>query len=189
MEQVLIASASDKGVKFFTDFFPDVNVDIFDSAERAAPRAENCSLFIVDAPLTDEFGTSFAVMCAKIGSTVLVVKKERYEQIAQLVEPHGVIVIAKPLNAQTFKYILKTLEITRQRISELETKIEDIRLIDRAKLVLISNLKMTEPQAHRHIERQAMDRRVTKRDIAMGILKTYEEPKPAGIRLEEERVK
>ena len=32
---------------------------------------------------------------------------------------------------------------------------------------------MTEAEAHRHIEKQAMDRCTSKRDIALGIIKTY----------------
>jgi len=57
---------------------------------------------------------------------------------------------------------------------KLQKKIEDIRLIDRAKCVLIQYLNMTEPQAHRYIEKQAMDMRITRAEVAQGILKTYE---------------
>ena len=32
---------------------------------------------------------------------------------------------------------------------------------------------MTEAQAHRYIEKQAMDRCTTRREIALGIIKTY----------------
>ena len=46
--------------------------------------------------------------------------------------------------------------------------------MDRAKCVLIQYLNMTETQAHRYIEKQAMDLRTTRRQIAEGILKTYE---------------
>ena len=53
-------------------------------------------------------------------------------------------------------------------------KIEDIRIVDRAKLILISFMSMSEKEAHRYIEKQAMDLRVTRRAVAEGILKTYE---------------
>ena len=56
----------------------------------------------------------------------------------------------------------------------LQSKIEEIRLVDRAKCALIQYLNMTEPQAHRYIEKQAMDMRTTRREIAQNILKTYE---------------
>lgn len=56
----------------------------------------------------------------------------------------------------------------------LQKQIEEIRLVNRAKCVLIQYLSMTEPQAHRYIEKQAMDLRTPRREIAERILKTYE---------------
>lgn len=56
----------------------------------------------------------------------------------------------------------------------LRQKIEDIRLVDRAKCVLIEYLKMSEAQAHKYIEKQAMDLRQTRQEVATAILKTYE---------------
>ena len=51
---------------------------------------------------------------------------------------------------------------------------EEIRLVDRAKCALIQYLSLTEPMAHRYIEKEAMDRRVSRREVAEGILRTYE---------------
>ena len=51
---------------------------------------------------------------------------------------------------------------------------EEIRLVNRAKWILIEQLKMTEAEAHRFIEKQAMDRCSAKREIALGIIKTYQ---------------
>ena len=50
---------------------------------------------------------------------------------------------------------------------------EEIRLVNRAKWVLIDQLRMTEQEAHRYIEKQAMDRCVTRRAVAESILATY----------------
>ncbi len=51
---------------------------------------------------------------------------------------------------------------------------DDEELIKRAKSVLMEYLGFTEPQAHRYIEKHAMDMRVTKIEIARNILKIYE---------------
>lgn len=48
-------------------------------------------------------------------------------------------------------------------------------MVDRAKCLLIQYQNLTEPQAHRFIEKQAMDRRLTRLDVARQILTTYEE--------------
>ena len=49
----------------------------------------------------------------------------------------------------------------------------EIRLVNKAKWLLISELKMSEPDAHRYIEKQAMDRCIAKRAIAEEIIKLY----------------
>ena len=50
---------------------------------------------------------------------------------------------------------------------------QEIRLVNRAKWILIGSLKMTEGEAHRYIEKQAMDRCVPRREIAEEIIRTY----------------
>jgi len=49
----------------------------------------------------------------------------------------------------------------------------EIRLVNKAKWILISELFLSEPEAHRYIEKQAMDRCISKRTIAEEIIKTY----------------
>ena len=51
---------------------------------------------------------------------------------------------------------------------------EEIRLVNRAKLLLMEHLKMSEAEAHRHIEKAAMDACVKRRNIAEQIIRTYE---------------
>ena len=48
-----------------------------------------------------------------------------------------------------------------------------IRLVDRAKLVLMECLKMSEESAHYYIEHQAMNMRCTKTEIAQSVIRTY----------------
>ena len=69
---------------------------------------------------------------------------------------------------------------TRERMRQMqarqatvEEKIEEIRLVNRAKWLLIECLSMTEPEAHRYIEKQSMDARISKREVAENIIKTY----------------
>ena len=56
----------------------------------------------------------------------------------------------------------------------LQQKIDDIRLVDRAKCALIQYRLLTEPEAHKYIEREAMDSRRTRREVAQAILRMYE---------------
>ena len=84
------------------------------------------------------------------------------------------------MNKEIFKSALSLAKSTGNRIKRIQTeniqlkqKIEDIRVIDRAKCLLISYLNLSEQEAHRFIEKQAMDLRSSKRAIAEGVLKTY----------------
>jgi response regulator NasT len=92
-----------------------------------------------------------------------------------------VFVVPKHCSRQFFFQSLRLAGAARSRLlvlhrenARLQTAIEEIRIVDRAKCALIQCLMMTEPQAHRHIEKQAMDLRVSKLDVAKTILKTYE---------------
>ena len=61
----------------------------------------------------------------------------------------------------------------RDENRKLRSSLEEARLVSRAKSMLIKDMNMTEDQAHRFIEKQAMDLRTTKRNIAQNIIKTY----------------
>ena len=52
--------------------------------------------------------------------------------------------------------------------------VEDMKIINRAKLLLITCLNMTEQEAHRYLEKQAMDMRMSKMQIAMQVINSYE---------------
>ena len=62
------------------------------------------------------------------------------------------------------------LRKTEKKTLTLQEKMEEIRLINRAKWILIERQGMDEPRAHRFIEKQAMDRCVTRRAVAQEII-------------------
>lgn len=140
-------------------------------------------LVIIDAPLPDEGGDDLALYAAEKGAAgvILIVEESAIDDIAGDVEDAGVFVLPKPISPELFEQAAKLLIACRARMRILENentklhrKIEEIRLIDRAKCVLIQTLNMTEPQAHRYIEKQAMDLRISRTEVAENVLKTYE---------------
>ena len=113
---------------------------------------------------------------------IILVRAELSDAVAEAVEDDGVLVVGKPVKAAVMRSVLRLTKAASNRMTALKTKnrallqkIEDIRLIDRAKCILIEYLRMSETQAHHYIEKQAMDMRMTKREVALNILKTYEE--------------
>ena len=56
---------------------------------------------------------------------------------------------------------------------KLRGRLNEEKLVGRAKLALVEYLNMSEAQAHRYIEKQAMDRRISKAEVARSILANY----------------
>ena len=61
----------------------------------------------------------------------------------------------------------------RPATSVMEERMKEIRLENRAKLLLIQCLNMTETDAHRYIQQQAMNCHLSKREVAESIIQTY----------------
>lgn len=162
-------------------FYPVAAVSDVSSARRRLLQSKY-DIVIINAPLPDDFGTRLALnICDNSGTAVLLfVKAEHYPDINGRVSLFGVLALPKPASSQTVSQSLQLLCGTRERLrrmeqktASIEEKMEEIRIINRAKLLLMEQLKMTEKEAHRFIEKQAMDRCVTRITIAQSILSTY----------------
>ncbi len=150
------------------------------AAKRAAHSwTANLTLYWSTRPLPDEFGHELAQLAAgeTTAGVILLAKAEIADSVAEKVEDDGVFVVPKPLSRVLFMQALRMTRAARSRLSglqnenrRLQKRIEDIRLVDRAKCLLIECCGMSEPEAHSYIEQQAMNRRCPKRDIAQGII-------------------
>ncbi len=188
MDSVLIVSSTDKGKVNIAEFlkthdFSEITTVKSGSEARSLLNQKDFALVVINGPLCDESGEELSLRVTEISmaGVILIVKSEIADDVFAKVENHGVFVLSKPLNRSLFFQTLKLMAAARKRLwslqnenVQLKKKIEDIRLVDRAKCVLIQHLNFTEPQAHRYIEKQAMDRRISKREVAEGILNTYE---------------
>lgn len=140
-------------------------------------------IVVINTPLADDFGVQTALDLAaeKPVSILILVKSEIFDQVTYKVEDSGIVTLAKPTSKQAIYGAMKMIGAMRFKIKAMEketlnlrSKMDEIKLITRAKWLLIEQLHMTEPQAHRHIEKQAMDRCVKKSEIAQNIIRTYE---------------
>lgn len=150
---------------------------------RQILRQAPAGLLIVNGPLPDEFGADLAVEAAeKRGWTVIFLAQSAcWQAAADKLSPYGVLTLSKPLDPALFRQALFLAQASRRRQAALEqenlrlqSKLEEIRLVNRAKSLLVQVLGLSEAQAHRAIEKQAMDLRLTRRTVAEEILKTYE---------------
>ena len=165
-----------------TDFWP---VDYAASVSEARRRLLDTEydLVLINAPLPDDFGARLATgLCADTGAGVLLfVKAALYDEVCTKVTEYGVLTVSKPAPLQLVRQSLRVLCATRERLRRMEErqatveeKIEEIRLVNRAKWLLIVRLGMTEAEAHRYIEKEAMDRRISRRELALELIGSAE---------------
>jgi AmiR/NasT family two-component response regulator len=141
-------------------------------------------LIVVNAPLPDEFGhelCSSAVEKTDAG-VVLLAKAAAAEQLLAPMSEQGVLLLSKPFSNTLFLQAIHLaaasnhrLQLLRQENARMQEKIAQVRLVSRAKCCLVEHEHMTEAEAHRYIEKQAMDTRRDRTEIAQEVLENYED--------------
>lgn len=184
---VMIVSAAEKfngslrALLSETDYRPVRVAGSVNEAQRIL-QERSYDIVIINAPLPDDFGRRFAIdLCSRQDCVpLLLIKGELYDENYDKVSACGVFTLRKPMSSPMILQALDWLRAARERLRgfekkamSLEDKMAEIRLVNHAKWVLIQSCNMTEPDAHRYIEKQAMDRCLTRREVAQGVLQTY----------------
>lgn len=186
--KVLVAGANDKTFALLQTLLPGSSYDLplrAGSAGEAKRMALDYAvdIAILNAPMRDEFGTQLALNLARDNvGVLLLVPGESFDGVRDQVEDEGVMALAKPLTRQTLEMGLHMITALRGKLLQmdrrnraLQEKMTDIRTINRAKWLLIEQLRMTESEAHYYIERQAMDTRLSRREVAENIIRSYDQ--------------
>ncbi len=182
---VLSVAASEKFHTSLRDLLPGGRYSPVHFANDAAEGRRRVleggyDIIVISAPLRDEFGTHLAQHFSEHtgAGILLLVKPEYYSDVSAQVTPLGVLTLPKPTTPQMMLQCMELLCGTRERLRRMEQKslsmedkMAEIRLVNRAKWALIEKQGMSEQDAHRYIEKQAMDRCVPKRVIAEEILR------------------
>lgn len=186
MYHALIVSSSEK---FAKDIGSLLTVEQFskDYAKNAGQARrgaleQSYDFVIINAPLTDEFGSrlSMDVSASQGTITVLFAASEVYDEIVQKVTPRGVFVIRKPAAKQTIAQSFSLLISARERLrtvekkaGKAESKLDEIKAVNRAKWLLIDNESMSESEAHKYLEKSAMDSGISKKQAAQMVIERY----------------
>ncbi len=187
-KEVFVISSNENFHRYVRDNLPEGDFIVSGGADtcteaRQKMMGNRSAVVVINIPLSDECGTELAGDLAENGSAsvIAVVKNEQEPEFRQSLEPAGVFVLGKPFPHSSFHQALydaasahARMQIISQENQRLQIKLIDLRLVNRAKYVLIQYLGMTEEEAHKYIEHMAMDQRISKRKAAENILKTYE---------------
>ena len=144
-----------------TEYWPVTTVTSISSARRALVE-KPYDLIIINAIV------------------LLFVKNDRYPEVYGKVMEHGVLAVSKPTSTQMVAQSLRVMCTMRERLrmmeakqATVEDKISEIRLFNRAKWLLIQQEGISEADAQHRLEKQAMDNRVSKKQVAEEIIKIY----------------
>ena len=185
--RILIVSQTDKIPDSIEEILPSTEYERVLRARDGGEAkrmllSQQVDVVIINTPLKDDFGIDTALDLAEnpIG-IMLLVKNEIFNQVSYQVEDSGVATLGKPLSRHEVYSAVKILTALSARLAKMEKKnrslqekMGDIRVVNRAKWLLIENMKMSENDAHSYIEHEAMDRRISRREMAEKIIATYD---------------
>ena len=186
-ENILLAAGTEKGRALLQSLMPPgpsghVRVAAGGMEARRVFAEAEWDVVIINTPLGDESGLELAIELAhqSAAGVLLLVRADAAEAVAMRLRDDGVLVISKPVAKPLFDQALGFALAMRGRLmsvhaeqARLEKKMEELRVISRAKCLLIERMGFSEDQAHRHLEKLAMDTRQTRLAVAREVLSQW----------------
>ena len=153
------------------------------SEARRAASGDVYTLLLINAPLPDESGLELAIDLARrtTAAVILLVKTELAPMIYDAATEAGVLIVTKPVIPQLFEQAVRVGAACRNRIllyksenERLQKKYEELKIVDRAKCLLIERMRITEEEAHHVLEKEAMNTRLSRVKVARQVLDRFE---------------
>jgi response regulator NasT len=137
----------------------------------------------VKMPVLDGIAAAEQIARKRIAPVVILTAFSQRDLVEKAREAGAMAYLVKPFQK---KDLLPTIEMALSRYTELvglEAEVDDLqarlearKLVERAKGVLMSDHGMTEPEAFRWIQRTSMNKRLTMRALAEGVLAGTDRP-------------
>jgi response regulator NasT len=155
--------------------------DAIDLAERLRPHAV---LLDVKMPILDGLSAAERISGDRIAPVVILTAFSQRSLVERAMESGAMAYLVKPFTAAD---LLPAIEVAIARyeqmnqlvdeVDRLEDALETRKLVERAKALLSSKYSLSEPDAFRWIQRAAMDRRMSMRQVAEVVI---EQAAPSG---------
>lgn len=183
--KILAVSATEKSrdsLKFLLEE-GGAAVSLSPSASNARRRIldEEWDVIIINYPLQDESGIELAHMAATEteATVIMLLRHEIAEELSEKTAMDGILTVEKPIIRQSLysalslsTYLRNIKKENLRKIRELEKRIDELKIVSKAKCALALKEGLDEDEAHKLIEHTAMDRRISLRDAALFILRT-----------------
>ena len=138
-------------------------------------------LLIAVMPLSDGTGVEGIIDVAQRHPqlmSILLVRQEAYEQVTYQCRNQQIFVIAMPFKRQvlaeaaSFMLRIRTvIDDKDKELARMRKNLNEIRIMTSAKIRLMQTRQMTEEEAHYYLEKEAMDRSLSKKEVAEEILR------------------
>ncbi|MEP6696320.1 MAG: response regulator [Pseudonocardiales bacterium] len=131
----------------------------------------------VKMPVLDGIAAARQIAGDRIAAVVILTAFSQRELVERASAAGAMAYLVKPFSAPD---LVPAIEMALSRFSEilaleaevagLTERLEARKVVERAKGVLMTEARMSEPEAFRYIQRTAMDRRTSMREIAAGVV-------------------
>ncbi len=136
----------------------------------------------VKMPRKDGIEAAAEIMAAHIAPVVMLTAFSQIDLVQRARDAGAMAYLVKPFSPGD---LLPAIELAvarfaeiaalREEVTDLTHRLEVRKVIDRAKGLLMNRQKMTEPEAFRWIQRNAMDRRTSMEEVAAAVVQRMSE--------------
>lgn len=137
----------------------------------------------IKMPVLDGISAAERIAGARIAPVVLLTAFSQRELVERARDAGAMAYVVKPFSAADLLPALEIALSRHQEIVALEAEVADLadrfetrKLIDRAKGLLQTKFKMSEPEAFRWIQKTSMDKRLTMREVASAVIASTSDP-------------
>jgi AmiR/NasT family two-component response regulator len=154
-------------------------------------RTGSTDILLINFDMPDMTGLEVATIIGdeNLCSVMLFVTNVQREFCTDVVEDYDITLFPKPVSVEKLLNTLEVIVQNRRRmgrlereLSKLKRELDDRKVIEKAKGILMKRKSISEAEAYRRIQKMSMDSRVAMRDIAEKIIVLAEksEGKPEG---------
>jgi response regulator NasT len=146
-----------------------------EAIDLAAEHKPDLAILDVKMPVLD--GISAAAKIIEIAPVLMLTAFSQKELVERARDAGVMAYVVKPF---TIGDLMPAIEIAMSRhnqmktlateVADLHDRLETRKIIDKAKGILMSALNLSEPQAFSWIQKAAMDRRLTMKEVALAVI-------------------
>jgi response regulator NasT len=140
-------------------------------------REHKPDLAILDVKMPELDGISAAERIIEIAPVLMLTAFSQKDLVERARDAGAMAYVVKPFSISDLVPAIeiavsrhRQLVALQQEVGDLHERLETRKVIDRAKGILMATLKLSEPDAFSWIQRTAMDRRMSMKDVAQAVI-------------------